>query len=161
MKLYAIATLVILMLLSLAYSQDTYCSLCDNHVACRNDGSWAANCPSGAEALTLSDANINTVLSEHNRVRNLLALGKIPGYKTASKMKPFVSIWLKSEGNHLIEKIVAKIFVFFLFFHLFPPFFFLPFWAKIFEHVIYPLFKTDIYVNKKNSKNFFRNGIQS
>lgn len=71
-----------------------YCNLCSNHIACDNNEKWATTCPKDAAIVKLSTANIETLLHTHNHLRDLLAGGKIPGYKSASRMNTLVSFGL-------------------------------------------------------------------
>lgn len=85
-------TEVFFILTVLSYgSAVNYCNLCSNHVACGNDGKFLSSCPKDANIVTLSGANIQTLVNMHNNVRNLLATGRVPGYKSASKMNELVS----------------------------------------------------------------------
>lgn len=68
-----------------------YCSLCENHIACNNNGNWASICPADAEISILTPDIKNAILAEHNFLRNKVASGAQLGFKSASKMNKLVS----------------------------------------------------------------------
>ncbi|KAL7023012.1 hypothetical protein ACKWTF_012469 [Chironomus riparius] len=83
---FSVLTFIIIFKISNLTSAVDYCSLCKNHVACKNNGRFAASCPKNAAIVKLSSNNVETILKAHNFDRNLLANGKVPGYKSATKM---------------------------------------------------------------------------
>ncbi|XP_017462365.1 PREDICTED: uncharacterized protein LOC108355741, partial [Rhagoletis zephyria] len=63
-------------------------SLCEKgvrHLACRNNGTFAKRCAADAIELDISDYK-DQFVHEHNKRRNFLALGLLPGYFPASRM---------------------------------------------------------------------------
>ncbi|XP_036330935.1 antigen 5 like allergen Cul n 1-like [Rhagoletis pomonella] len=67
-------------------------SLCPNgkwHVACRSDGRFAENCPEDATLFDLRQYRQH-ILHEHNKRRNFVALGELPGYYPAARMATMV-----------------------------------------------------------------------
>ena len=106
MKLSVLTLIIIFKILNLTSAVD-YCNLCKNHVACKNNGKFAASCPKDASIVKLSNNNVETILKAHNFDRNLLASGKVPGYKSATKMMILVCFLdeLKIQGfirHHLL-----------------------------------------------------------
>ncbi|XP_055371242.1 antigen 5 like allergen Cul n 1-like [Condylostylus longicornis] len=69
----------------------TWCDpkLCHNsgekHVACGNTGSLGSKCPSDAVVIDVKPFK-DYFLHEHNRLRNKIAMGYVPGYKSAARM---------------------------------------------------------------------------
>lgn len=90
---FSILTFIIIFKISNLTRAVDYCSLCKNHVACKNNGRFAASCPKNAAIVKLSSNNVETILKAHNFDRNLLANGKVPGYKSATKMMILVCFW--------------------------------------------------------------------
>lgn len=86
-----------------------YCSqtsqLCSTtgyqHVTCGATGDLGPACPSDARVIELSDENIQQILDMHNKYRNQIASGNLPGFKSAAKMSTLVcnltwkQFWLK------------------------------------------------------------------
>ncbi|XP_067632564.1 venom allergen-1 [Eurosta solidaginis] len=67
-------------------------NLCDEgvkHLACRNNGNFARRCAPDAIELDIS-AYKGQFVHEHNKRRNYLALGLLPGYYPASRMATMV-----------------------------------------------------------------------
>jgi len=79
-------TLITIFKISILVSAVDYCALCKNHVACKNNGKFATSCPKDASIVNLSGKNVETILKAHNFNRNLLASGKVSGFKSATKM---------------------------------------------------------------------------
>lgn len=74
----------------------SYCgrSLCKGteyeHITCSATGDLLQSCSEDARAVTLTDENIQQILTLHNQYRNKLASGKEPGYSTAARMTTMV-----------------------------------------------------------------------
>ncbi|XP_068147157.1 antigen 5 like allergen Cul n 1 isoform X1 [Drosophila tropicalis] len=67
-------------------------SLCENgakHVACRNNGHFHRRCQPDAFQVDISKHKAY-MLHAHNKRRNFLALGKVPGYYPAARMATMV-----------------------------------------------------------------------
>lgn len=79
-------TLITLLKISNFTGAEDYCALCNNHIACKNSGKFSSSCPKDASIVNLSGNNVETILKEHNFDRNLLASGKVSGFKSATKM---------------------------------------------------------------------------
>lgn len=73
-----------------------YCSLCQNHIACKynavNALSFGSSCSADRVIVKMTNEQKEYILKLHNRMRNKLALGEIQGYSPATKMPVFVSI---------------------------------------------------------------------
>ncbi|XP_014093978.2 antigen 5 like allergen Cul n 1 [Bactrocera oleae] len=66
--------------------------LCPNrkqHIACGHDGRFTAACPDDAVMIDLRSYK-KEILHEHNKRRNFVALGQLPGYYPASRMATMV-----------------------------------------------------------------------
>ena len=87
-----IAKIIIISLtIAISLAATDYCSLCENHIACNHNGNWSSSCPADAEISLLSLDTKNTILAEHNFLRNKVASGSQSGFKSASKMSKLVS----------------------------------------------------------------------
>ncbi|XP_067634348.1 venom allergen-1-like [Eurosta solidaginis] len=67
-------------------------ALCPNgkwHIACNNNGRFRKNCPADAMLYDLRRYHEH-ILHEHNKRRNFVALGKLPGYYPAARMATMV-----------------------------------------------------------------------
>jgi hypothetical protein len=76
------------------YEDQIYCPLCDdgsNHVACGHSGNISEFCPSDAKLVTLTAVDKKAIVDLHNKLRNQIASGKLPGFPSASAMKLVVS----------------------------------------------------------------------
>jgi hypothetical protein len=76
------------------YKDQIYCSLCDNgrnHIACGHSGNFSQSCPSDARLVKLSAADKKAIVDLHNKFRNQIASGKLPGFRPAVAMKAVVS----------------------------------------------------------------------
>lgn len=84
--------------IGLAATITDYCNqsgqLCSNtgyqHVTCGATGDLGPACPSDANAVDLSDANIQQILDIHNKYRNKIAGGNLSGFNSAVKMNTLV-----------------------------------------------------------------------
>nr|B9URJ1.1 RecName: Full=Antigen 5 like allergen Cul n 1; Short=Ag5 like allergen Cul n 1; AltName: Full=Allergen Culn1; AltName: Full=Antigen 5 family protein; AltName: Full=Cul n 12; Flags: Precursor [Culicoides nubeculosus]ACM40888.1 antigen 5-related salivary protein [Culicoides nubeculosus] len=56
------------------------------HIGCRHTGKNANTCPRDAKILPMSTKRKNLILKVHNRLRNKVALGKLPGFPKAARM---------------------------------------------------------------------------
>uniref|UniRef100_A0A0A1XQD0 Venom allergen-1 n=1 Tax=Zeugodacus cucurbitae TaxID=28588 RepID=A0A0A1XQD0_ZEUCU len=78
MELRLVFLVIYVSVLEIAYAAN-YCdkSLCGSskHIACNNNGRFAASCRNAA-MVTLTQANKNLIVQEHNKKRNLVASGK-------------------------------------------------------------------------------------
>lgn len=82
----------------LVASISDYClktsQLCSNtgyqHVTCGATGDLGPACPSDARAIELSGENIQHILDMHNKYRNQIASGNLPGFNSAAKMNTLV-----------------------------------------------------------------------
>ncbi|XP_017836482.1 antigen 5 like allergen Cul n 1 [Drosophila busckii] len=86
-----IALLVLVQLLQLALAkQHSWCdaSLCAGvkHIACRNNGHFHKRCQPDAFEVEISARNKAHFVHGHNKRRNFVALGKLPGYYPAARM---------------------------------------------------------------------------
>jgi hypothetical protein len=94
----ASSLLLIVGSIGLAANITDYCyqsgQLCSNtgyqHVTCGASGDLGPTCPSDANAIDLSDANIQQILDLHNKYRNTLAGGNLSGFNSAAKMNTLV-----------------------------------------------------------------------
>lgn len=72
-----------------------YCSLCQNHIACKYNAvsalSFGSACSPDRVIVKMTNKQKEYILKLHNRMRNKLALGEIHGYSPAAKMPVFVS----------------------------------------------------------------------
>lgn len=68
-------TIFIISSLILATTANDYCTLCLNHIACRNSGQIAYTCPRNARIVPIEESEIQTILDAHNSLRNLTAGG--------------------------------------------------------------------------------------
>lgn len=55
------------------------------HIGCNNNGSLSSSC-GDAELVDMNQRRINLILDLHNAARNRIAIGKLPGYKSAASM---------------------------------------------------------------------------
>jgi hypothetical protein len=71
-----------------------YCSpeICSvgKHIACGHSGGFGDACPSNAKIEILSKSDINTILNDHNTLRNKIASGQEKGFSSAAKMSTLV-----------------------------------------------------------------------
>nr|QHO60649.1 antigen 5-related protein [Sergentomyia schwetzi] len=56
------------------------------HIGCGNNGGFDHECPSNAEIIPIDEQKQLLFLKLHNRLRDRLARGKVPGFKKAAKM---------------------------------------------------------------------------
>lgn len=56
------------------------------NTACGNNGSFGASCGPNPKLLYMSDRRRQLLLDMHNLVRNKVASGEVPGYKSATQM---------------------------------------------------------------------------
>lgn len=82
--------LLVSCLVALASAAFNYCSLCQDHIACKNNGQFAKECKN-ARMLKFSAQNIQTALRVHNEVRNKIAGGSEKRFQPATKMPVLVS----------------------------------------------------------------------
>ncbi|KAL7736960.1 hypothetical protein ACLKA6_008821 [Drosophila palustris] len=59
------------------------------HVACNNDGEFHESCPADAVMINLQPHR-DFILDEHNKRRNFIAAGQLPGYYPAARMATMV-----------------------------------------------------------------------
>lgn len=90
-KFYFFFILSLIEFITLAAATD-YCSLCEGHVACNNDGSFGENCPSDVKIAELSSEIKNAIVAEHNKLRNKVASGDEPHFKKATQMNVLVCL---------------------------------------------------------------------
>lgn len=67
-----------------------YCEICNNHIACNNNGELSVKCPRDARIFPLSAKEIDTILIAHNTARNKIAGGREFGFPMASRMMAVV-----------------------------------------------------------------------
>ncbi|GAB0087272.1 hypothetical protein DMENIID0001_015650 [Sergentomyia squamirostris] len=89
------ALLGLLIVIIDAQAQSDYCDpkLCPSynqpqrqHIGCRNNGQFGAECTRDAEIVPMDDRKMNLFLKVHNRLRDRFARGKIKTFKQAAKM---------------------------------------------------------------------------
>lgn len=95
-----------------------YCSLCQSHIACNNDGvslalissrlfskadlfnfnfvctfaqQWGSACSEDAQLVEMTPKIKATILATHNKHRNEIAGGQVSGFDTAAKMSTLVN----------------------------------------------------------------------
>ncbi|KAG5683322.1 hypothetical protein PVAND_012608 [Polypedilum vanderplanki] len=86
----------LLSLFLLVTSEVDYCNIfcpIGKHIACGNNGDFGKSCTSDAKIVELTQENIETILNEHNRLRNRIASGVEVRFKTAARMTSM--IWNK------------------------------------------------------------------
>lgn len=80
-----------------------YCSLCQNHIACKYNAvsvlSFGSSCSPDRVIVKMTNEQKEYILKLHNRMRNALALGEIWRYSPAAKMPVFVSRNFYCEGR--------------------------------------------------------------
>lgn len=85
-----------------------YCSLCQNHIACKYNAvsvlSFGSSCSPDRVIVKMTNEQREYILKLHNRMRNKLALGEIRGYSPAAKMPVFVSNIFYCEGKTSINE---------------------------------------------------------
>lgn len=91
MKTLIASILLFVALISYVSGQVNYCSLCKWHIACNNTGAFAAICPPDAIVVSLTQAEKDVFLNNHNTLRNTLAGGLTPGFTTAANISAVVS----------------------------------------------------------------------
>ena len=75
----------------LGFSTSGYCALCEGHIACNTTGDFNMFCPPDATLIRFTPEERNALLEAHNRNRDQLAGGLIPGYQSAAQMNSVVS----------------------------------------------------------------------
>ncbi|KAG5683171.1 hypothetical protein PVAND_012468 [Polypedilum vanderplanki] len=73
------------------YCDPNLCPKGTNHIACNNVGNFYATCPSDRTMIAFSNADIQLILDTHNTLRNRIAIGGEPGFKSASRM--LIMLW--------------------------------------------------------------------
>ncbi|XP_017081031.1 antigen 5 like allergen Cul n 1 [Drosophila eugracilis] len=92
-----VVTLILFGFLQVVYSQENttatptdycksgLCHILKKHIACRNKGELAQQCPPDAQLVNLSGLH-DLILDEHNGLRNVLAAGKVPNLPQPDRM---------------------------------------------------------------------------
>lgn len=100
-SLIIVPPVIIVILLCQCTEAFNYCSLCQNHVACKynavNALSYGFSCSPDRIIVKMTNEQKEYILKLHNRMRNKLALGEIDGYSPAAKMPVFVNTILYCE----------------------------------------------------------------
>ncbi|CAD7083423.1 unnamed protein product [Hermetia illucens] len=65
-------------------SSTDYCEICENHIACGNDGSFSPSCDAGRKIINL-DRFKGLIVHKHNKYRNKFAKGAMK-FKPAARM---------------------------------------------------------------------------
>ncbi|XP_075169036.1 antigen 5 like allergen Cul n 1-like [Haematobia irritans] len=91
-----LVVVILLNILSFAWSQLSWCDpeICGGatdvrHIACENYGAFAPRCQPDAKVINI-DAFSELFVDEHNKRRNLIASGQLPGYYPATRMATMV-----------------------------------------------------------------------
>lgn len=92
-----ISVLIFLLLVRFSW-EENWCSLCANHVGCRNNGRMASNCPKDAQIIKLDEFSKRIFVAEHNKLRNTIASGMQRGFPPACHMMAVV----RSILNHFL-----------------------------------------------------------
>lgn len=88
--------LVVALFVGLVESQSDYCDpkTCPKdkqpHIACGNSGKFASSCPKDRTLMELKDADKQSILDGHNKLRNKIASGMQAGFSTAKRMSTMV-----------------------------------------------------------------------
>lgn len=84
------------MLSSFVYCHNfDYCKLCKNnkkHIMCDHSGTFSRSCYPDIQILYLNEVDIELILDEHNKYRNLVASGKVDGLRAAARMPTMVKL---------------------------------------------------------------------
>ncbi|XP_037940538.1 antigen 5 like allergen Cul n 1-like [Teleopsis dalmanni] len=67
-------------------SNTNYCDICNDHIACNNNGEKAADCASDAALVNITPELKNLLLDAHNSKRNSVAGGNVENHSPACRM---------------------------------------------------------------------------
>lgn len=86
--MYKIVLLIVLVEARIDWCNTDLCQASHGpHVSCNNNGHLGEACPAQTRVVRFTPAEKMKIVNMHNRFRNAIALGKVPRYKTASRMK--------------------------------------------------------------------------
>lgn len=90
---------------SVNYCDPKLCSSGVKNIACDNDGAFSSSCPADRKLITLSQADIQSIVYNHNTLRNKIASGNQAGFNQAKRMTSMVIYYVFSVALSVLKGI--------------------------------------------------------